>query len=312
MVDKVSRFLSSELTRIKLADLARQDDRKLDLVVELDYFGNVDVESKYLQVSIIPWLIGQVKLIEVEKRVRSVCLELNVKKNTFYVYNRNEYYTTSSSSSSSSSSNGGQNEIINHRLTEIFKLTSLPSDPTYFGYFYRKNNTSFNYYTFHVFHSNKSNLSQVITDFQTQALKLHDAMLYEKLFDFKLIAKVSKILFNFYPKKIHEFLFFKMRITQDELNIPNFIELCLEKANKNGAGKIAISKDNRVLLKFGTTKLFIQEMDQEPVEQEYKNVLYLNNSITNENFFCLAYSVSPKSSLPKALTVNRLSCKINI
>ncbi len=179
----MNRFLSSELNRLKLSDLARQDDRKLDLVVELDYFGNIDVESKYLQVSIIPWLIGQVKLIEVEKRIKSVTLELNVKKNTVYVYNRNDSYSSSGSSSS-------QNEIINHRLTEIFKLTSLASDPTYFGYFYRKNNTSFNYYTFHVFHSNKSNLSHVITDFQTQALKLHDNLLYEKLFDFKLIAKV--------------------------------------------------------------------------------------------------------------------------
>jgi hypothetical protein len=177
----MSRFTSNELNRTKLSDLARQDDRKLDLVVELDYFGNIDIESKYLQVSIIPWLIGQVKLIEVEKRVRVACLEINVKRNTFFVYNK------------SIESGGGpprMNEIINHRLTEIFKLTNLPSDPQYFGYFYRKNNTSFNYYTFHVFYSNKSNLSQVITDFQTQALKMHDNMLYEKLFDFNLIAKV--------------------------------------------------------------------------------------------------------------------------
>lgn len=76
----------------------------------------------------------------------------------------------------------------------MFKLTSLPHDPPYFGYFYRKNNTSFNYYTFHVFCSNKSNLSQVLIDFQTQALKVHDNTLYEKLFDFKLVTKVTKIL----------------------------------------------------------------------------------------------------------------------
>jgi hypothetical protein len=96
-----------------------------------------------------------------------------------------------------------------------------------------------------------------------------------------------------------------MTITQDELNIPNFIELCLDKANKSGASKNSASKDNRVLLKFGTTKLFIQEMNQEPVEQAYKNVLYLNNSITNENFFCLAYSAHPKLPSSKTFTVKK-------
>jgi hypothetical protein len=100
-----------------------------------------------------------------------------------------------------------------------------------------------------------------------------------------------------------------MRIPQSELNIPNFIELCLEKVNKNGANSGLNNKDNRVLLKFGTTKLFIQEMDQEPVEQEYKNVLYLNNSITNENFFCLAYSSGPLSKA--ASFASKLSTVIN-
>lgn len=48
--------------------------------------------------------------------------------------------------------------------------------------------------------------------------------------------------------------------------------------------------NKRVLLKFGLNRLYLQATDEQPNEHEYKNVLYLNNSITNENFFCLAYA----------------------
>lgn len=54
--------------------------------------------------------------------------------------------------------------------------------------------------------------------------------------------------------------------------------------------------DKRIIIKFGISKLYLLETNEEPIEQDYKDVLYLNNSITNENFFCLAYSISnPKS-----------------
>lgn len=124
------------------------------------------------------------------------------------------------------------------------------------------------------------------------------------------------------------FLYFKIKlvITQEELNIPNFIELCLDKAVKinnnqikNGLNKILKSKneiflnllsDKRVLLKFGPNRLFIQESDQEPFEQEYKNVLYLNNSITNENFFCLAYLEKTSSTNLKQSPKNLVNALI--
>ena len=48
--------------------------------------------------------------------------------------------------------------------------------------------------------------------------------------------------------------------------------------------------EKRVLLKFGLNRLYLQETDAPPFEHEYRHVLYLNNSITHENFFCLAYS----------------------
>lgn len=151
------------------------DDKKLDLCVDVQYLGCLDVESKYLHSSIIPWLIAQVKLIETDKRIQPALIDVNTRKNTLLVYKHSSMATE---------------EILNHRLTDIFKLNILPNDPLCFAYFYRKNNTSFNYYTLHVFYSNKSNLCKVLLDFQTQALKIHENLLYEKLFDFKLVTKV--------------------------------------------------------------------------------------------------------------------------
>ena len=86
----------------------------IDLVVDVDYLGSMDVESKYLQVAIIPWLIGQMKLIELDqKRIKTACLEIIVKKNSFSVYAK--------SASSSSQSININNEILSHRLTDMFK-----------------------------------------------------------------------------------------------------------------------------------------------------------------------------------------------
>lgn len=135
----------------------------------------------------------------------------------------------------------------------------------------------------------------------------------------------------------------KLKLTQNELNIPNFIEICLEKVlssqqkqqpqqqqpplnpsskkgsfissgsvlsrqnstSSNSSTKkdsvtnshmsktdlyLTLLSDKRVLLKFGLNRLYLQETDARPCEHEYKHVVYLNNSITNENFFCLAYS----------------------
>lgn len=86
-----------------------------------------------------------------------------------------------------------------------------------------------------------------------------------------------------------------MSITQEELNIPNFIELYLEKANTNISKSQLfqnILTDKRLIVKFSQNRVYLQETDQKQIELEYKNVLYLNNSITNENFFCLAYAIS--------------------
>jgi hypothetical protein len=102
-------------------------------------------------------------------------------------------------------------------------------------------------------------------------------------------------------------------LPHDDLNIPNFIEICLEKAISNNSNNksqqqnnvkpvknkselfLSLLSEKRVLLKFGPNRIFLQETDEKPIEQEYKNVLYLNNSITNENFFCLAYANDNKS-----------------
>lgn len=152
------------------------ENKKLDLVVECEYLGSLDVESKYLTHSIIKWLISEIKLIDNQKKLSDCYFEINISKNNLCLCKKDETC---------------RQEIFNHKISELFKLTYLPNDPVCFGYFYRKNNTSFNYYTLHVFSSTKTNLSQVISDFQQKAIRLHDNLRYEKLFDFKLVTKVK-------------------------------------------------------------------------------------------------------------------------
>lgn len=170
------------------------ESRKLDLVVDCDYLGYLDVESKYLTHSIIKWLIAEIKLIENEKKLPGCYIEVNVSKNNLCLCKKDEFK---------------RQEMFNHKLSELFKLSYLPNDPVCFGYFYRKNNTSFNYYTLHVFSSSKSNLSQVINDFQQKAIKLHENLIYEKLFDFKLVTKV-KFKSNFFSNLIMTHLIINM------------------------------------------------------------------------------------------------------
>ena len=104
-----------------------------------------------------------------------------------------------------------------------------------------------------------------------------------------------------------------MVITQDELNIPNFIELCLEKANNSKSKNQLLQNlltDKRVAIKFGYNRIFIQETDQKQIEQEFRNILYLNNSITNENFFCLAYTVQNDLNNFDKSSINKVNALI--
>ena len=169
-------MISNKQTRLSNYD----ESKKLDLVVDCEYLGNLDVESKYLTTSVIKWLIAQVKLVDSNKKVSNCFLEINVNKNCLTLNKRDDILH--------------QQEILNHKLSDLFKLTYLANDQACFGYFYRKNNTTFTFYTLHVFVSNKYNLCQVINDFQQQAIKLHENLIYEKMFDFKLVTKVNLFL----------------------------------------------------------------------------------------------------------------------
>jgi hypothetical protein len=172
-----------DFSKLKLSNIAKKfENKKLDLVVDLDYLGYINVESKYLQLATIPWLISEIKLLEIDKKVESVYLEINVKKNSLYVYKLHK-------STKQQYTDQEQEEILNHKLTDIFKLTYLTTDKYCFAYFYRQKN-SFNY-NLYAFYSNKSNLAQVIYDFQIQALRTHESLKYEKVFDFKLVTKVN-------------------------------------------------------------------------------------------------------------------------
>lgn len=135
------------------------------------------------------------------------------------------------------------------------------------------------------------------------------------------------------------------------MNIPNFIELCLEKtlasrqplqqqqqaqnliktripslgvlgrqgSNTSISSRLSKSEqymsligDKRVLLKFGLNRLYLQETDMPPAEHEYRNVLYLNNSITNENFFCLAFSDTATTTAASDNANKRSESSVNV
>jgi hypothetical protein len=159
------------------------NESKLDLVIYLDYLGYIDVESKYLQAATIPWLIAEIKLLEFENKISPAYMEINVKKNTLNIFRVKNADQNDNSQSGEA--------ILSHKLTDIFKLTCLPSDPFCFAYFYRQEN-SFNY-NLYAFYSNKFNINQVVHEFQVQALRMHESLKYEKIFDFKLVTKVSII-----------------------------------------------------------------------------------------------------------------------
>ena len=198
--------------RIKLADLAKHHQRatasssssatstsgtktdKLDLVLyDLDYLGSLDIESKYLQSSTIPWLIAQVRLLELNKRVNSITLEVNVRKNSLIGFKHElkpKQQFANSTTNKEALTSTKRIEFINHKLTNMFKLSQMQSEKTCFAYFYRQDGGSFNY-TLHAFSSNKSNLVQVLFEFQMDALKIHEHHnQYEKMFDFKIVNKV--------------------------------------------------------------------------------------------------------------------------
>lgn len=176
----MSKFLKFKDNSPKPKRPSINKENKLDLVIYLDYLGYIDVESKYLQAATIPWLIAEIKLIEISKKISPAYMEINVKKNSLNLYKAKSVEKES------------QCEIIlSHKLTDIFKLTCLPSDPFCFAYFYRQEN-SFNY-NLYAFYSNKFNINQVLHEFQIQALRMHESLKFEKIFDFKLVTKVRDI-----------------------------------------------------------------------------------------------------------------------
>ena len=150
----------------------------------------MNIESKYLQASIIPWLIAQVNIFS-DKRIVGCCIEINIRKNCLSVYRQSQ-------------SNGNRTEFLSHRLTSIFKLCKLANDQNFFAYFYKQPASTL--YTLHAFHSNKSNLVKCLSDMQMQAIHLHESLnSYEKIFDFEVVGRVENL-------------------NKQKLDTPNFIE----------------------------------------------------------------------------------------
>lgn len=122
------------------------------------------------------------KLLEIEKRIISCCIEISVIKNSIIGYE----------SFRSKAQGLNRNEFLNHRLSSIFKLCTLINDENYFAYFYKQKGSTV--YTLHVFYTNKSNLAKFLSDLQVQAIRLHESQnSYEKLYDFELSKKFTNI-----------------------------------------------------------------------------------------------------------------------
>ena len=145
----------------------------LNLIYELDYLGSIEIESKYLQSSIIPWLIPTIKLIETHQHVDSIYLKINSKNNCLIACK-----PPSNDDNDDSDDEYERNKddeqvditLFSHKLTNIFKITQLINDPLCFGYVYRDFGQQNNCCLF-AFRSNKVNLVQMLIQLQYKAIK---------------------------------------------------------------------------------------------------------------------------------------------
>jgi hypothetical protein len=158
----------------------------IDLTIELDYMGCLEIESKYLQKSIIMWLIGQLKYYELNQHRQTIRCEISAENNLFCGYNNNRSY--------SSYMNYENDDIFlfKHKLTQIFKLTHLIDDKQCFGYFYRETNSLL--YKLFLFKSKQTNMIQEILQFQHKAFKLKQSQMNKlatRAFPVELIGEVS-------------------------------------------------------------------------------------------------------------------------
>jgi hypothetical protein len=53
---------------------------------------------------------------------------------------------------------------------------------------------------------------------------------------------------------------------------------------------IVQQQQQQVLIKFTSSKLGLEITNEQSIEKDYQQISYLNSSITNKNYFCLAYN----------------------
>ena len=78
----ISIIISNEDDETQLEDNNTRRIDDLNLIYELDYLGHLEIESKYLQSSILPWLISTLRLIETDQHVDSIHFKINSKNNS--------------------------------------------------------------------------------------------------------------------------------------------------------------------------------------------------------------------------------------
>ena len=168
----------------------------LNLIYELDYLGYIEIESKYLQSSIIPWLISTIKLIETNQHVDSIYFKINSKNNCLIACKptSDDDHDESNNDDDDDDDDSERSEIIifSHKLTNIFKITQLTNDPLCFGYVYRDFNEPNNCRLF-AFRSNKVNLVQMLIQLQYKAIKYKQIQEKDstKKFETEYVGEVS-------------------------------------------------------------------------------------------------------------------------
>ncbi len=176
-------------------------------------------------------------------------------------------------------------KFLDHKLTSIFKLCRLTNDQSFFAYFYKQRGSTL--YTLHAFHSTRSNLVRCLSDLQMQAVRIHESLnSYEKTFDFEVVGRVENL-------------------NKQKLDTPNFIEgILAEKAKAFSAThQQGYLSKKRLIIKFKPQGVHLEETDRKSLEKDYSSVVYLNNSVLNENYFCLAYSHSGDRARATALVL---------
>jgi hypothetical protein len=187
-----------EMMDEKMNKIVENNIDDLNFIYELDFLGFLEIESKYLQPSIISWLIATLKLVEIQQHIDSIYFKINSNKNLLIACKPSD-------------DDDEDRDLFSHKLTNIFKITQLANDPLCFGYIYRDFDLP-NKCCLFAFRSNKVNLVQMLIQVQYKAIKfeqIREKNLIKK-FEADFVGEVSVYLKFFLNSYLSTFYMFTL------------------------------------------------------------------------------------------------------